>query len=164
MTWVLAQTKTNAAQIACRNLQRQGFETFLPLEKATQNRRGKISSVLRPYFGNYIFVRAGHASAPISAISSTLAIQKLVRFGETIAEVPAGLITELLYACDDQGCLSLSPNLSEGDKVRVTTGPFKDQLGAVEALSTGERVWVLMELMGQKTKTLMSAKGLSRVA
>lgn len=161
---MLAQTKTNAAQIARRNLQRQGFEVFLPLEKATQNRRGKLSSVLRPYFGNYLFVRASHASAPISTIASTLAVQKLVRFGEKIAEVPVELISELLDACDDQGCLSLTPKLTEGNKVRVTNGPFKDQLGVVQALSTGDRVWVLMELMGQQTKTLMSAKGLSQVA
>ena len=54
--WFLAQLKPNSAQIAKRHLERQGFETFLPLEETTQPRNGKFVTAQRLLFPGYIFV------------------------------------------------------------------------------------------------------------
>jgi transcriptional antiterminator RfaH len=47
-TWFLAQLKPNCAKIADKNLARQGFKTFLPLEEETRQRNGKFISAMRP--------------------------------------------------------------------------------------------------------------------
>ena len=54
--WFLAQLKPNCANIADKNLKRQGFNTFLPMEEETRPRNGKYVTAMRPLFPGYIFV------------------------------------------------------------------------------------------------------------
>ena len=56
MTWYLAQTKPNAHRVAIRNLDRQGFQTFLPTHEASSRKRGKSVIDLKPLFPGYLFV------------------------------------------------------------------------------------------------------------
>ena len=55
-SWFLAQLKPNCANIADKNLKRQGFQTFLPIEEETRKRNGKFVTAMRPLFPGYIFV------------------------------------------------------------------------------------------------------------
>ena len=55
-SWFLAQFKPNCANIADKNLKRQGFQTFLPMEEETRKRNGKFVTAMRPLFPGYIFV------------------------------------------------------------------------------------------------------------
>ena len=49
-SWFLAQLKPNCANIADKNLKRQGFQTFLPMEEETRQRNGKFVTAMRPLF------------------------------------------------------------------------------------------------------------------
>lgn len=53
-SWFLAQLKPNCANIADKNLKRQGFKTFLPMEEGTRKRNGKFITAMRPLFPGYI--------------------------------------------------------------------------------------------------------------
>jgi len=55
-SWFLAQLNPNCANIADKNLKRQGFQTFLPIEEETRKRNGKFVTAMRPLFPGYIFV------------------------------------------------------------------------------------------------------------
>ena len=50
VSWFLAQFKPNGHRIAERNLNRQGFRTFLPLQEETRRQRSKFTTTLRPFF------------------------------------------------------------------------------------------------------------------
>ena len=50
INWFLAQMKPNSHDIANRNLTRQGFETFLPLQEETRRTRGRFVTRRRPLF------------------------------------------------------------------------------------------------------------------
>ncbi|WP_442955061.1 transcription termination/antitermination NusG family protein [Parasphingorhabdus sp.] len=63
ISWFLAQLKSNCANIADKNLQRQGFQTFLPMdqtfllmEEQTRQHNGKFIAARQPLFPGYIFV------------------------------------------------------------------------------------------------------------
>ena len=152
VTWYLAQLKPNCASIAQRNLARQGFETFLPLERTTQRKGGQLVEVKRPYFAGYLFVGIKTGAAPWSAIHSTLGISRLVRFGSTPTHVPAELVSELRGACDAECCVTTHVALEKGDDVRIAAGPFSDFIGQVEQLAPDKRVWVLLDVMGKATR------------
>jgi transcriptional antiterminator RfaH len=147
MSWFLAQLKPNGAQIAKRNLERQGFETFLPLEETTQQRAGRFVTVRRPLFPGYIFVAFSAVQGCWRAINSTQGITRLVSFGRAPAPVPSGLVGGLQLRCDSMGKL-----VATGDAVTFTKGPFTDFVGEVEKIDTDRRVWVLMDLMGGQTR------------
>ena len=53
---------------------------------------------------------------------------------------------------DLSGKLLPIKKLNKGDQVKVLEGPFADFIATVEAYETEQRIWILMDLMGRKTK------------
>ena len=78
--WYLIQFKPNSHRLAERNLQRQGFETFLPMQKITRRKASRFVSDLKPLFPGYMFVRVSSDLAPWRTINSTIGVSQLVSF------------------------------------------------------------------------------------
>ena len=155
--WFVAQLKPNCAHIAERNLRRQGFLTFLPLESKTRRERNRFVTTLTPLFPGYIFVAIDTVRGLWRAVNSTLGITRLVSFGRMPTPVPTELVEQLQRRCDASGQLLPPDALQPGDCVRVTSGPFADFIGTIEKIAPDRRVWVLMELMGAQTRVAVQA-------
>lgn len=162
-TWFLAQLKPNCGQIAERNLKRQGFRTFFPMEEGTVRRAGKFVDALVPLFPGYIFVALSGEAGQWRSINSTYGITRLVSFGQEPAPVPLSIVSQLMLRCDASGKLLPPRFLKSGDQVRITSGPFADFVGRVETIAPDRRVWVLMELMGGQTRVSAKAEYLRAV-
>lgn len=161
--WFLAQFKPNSHRIAERNLTRQGFETFLPLQDDTRRLRGRFTTRMRPLFPGYLFVALDVARGGWRAVNSTYGITRLVSLGRAPSPVPSTLVDALMQRCDDAGRL-LPPNaLKPGDQVTVTKGPFTDFVATIDTIAPDQRVWVLMEFMGGQTRVAVSAPHLRAV-
>lgn len=161
--WFLAQIKPNCAQIADRNLTRQGFRTFLPMEETTQKRNGRFVPARRPVFPGYIFVSFDAARGLWRKIHSTYGITRLVSFGHDPAGVPPGIVSDLMQRCDASGKLLPAEEFGPGDRVRMTNGPFADFVATIEKLAPDRRVWVLIEFMGGQTRAAVAADQLRAV-
>jgi transcriptional antiterminator RfaH len=162
-SWFLAQLKPNYARIAEKNLKRQGFKTFLPLEEETRQRNGKFVTAMQPLFPGYIFVAFDVARGFWRTVNSTYGITRLVSFGKEPTAVPMDLVSQLMLRCDAGGKL-LPPNLLKpGDQVTLTKGPFADFLAEVEKITPDRRVWVLMEIMGAQTRVAVGVDQLRAV-
>ena len=48
--------------------------------------------------------------------------------------------------------LNFKEKLKKGDQVRILKGPFANFIATVETYEADHRIWVLMNLMGRKTK------------
>ena len=157
--WFLAQLKPNAHAIAQRNLLRQGFVTFHPLMDETQRKNGRFVTVQRPVFPGYIFVEFDTASGGWRAVNSTYGVTKLVSFGADPAEVEPGIMAALMHRFSADGA---APEISfkKGDILRAGEGPFVDFVVEVESLAPDQRVWVLLDLMGRRTRVAIPAKDL----
>lgn len=158
--WFLAQIKPNCAQIAERNLKRQGFGTFLPLEEASQNRSGKFTTSLRPLFPGYIFVAFDIALGHWRTINSTYGITRLVSLGKEPTAVPFNIVSHLMLRCDAAGKLLPPKLLKSGDLVTLTKGPFANFVAEVEQVAPNKRVWLLLDIMGGKTRVAVGADDL----
>ena len=157
-SWFLAQLKPNCANIADKNLKRQGFQTFLPLEVETRQRGGKFITGTRPLFPGYIFVAFDVTQGLWCKANSTHGITRLVSFGKKPMAVPQDLISQLMLRCDAKGKLSSTGKLlNPGDKVTLTKGPFANFVAEVEKIEPDRRAWVLMEIMGSQTRVEIGA-------
>lgn len=150
--WFLAQLKPNALRIAERNLRRQAFRTFVPLEQKTMRRNGKFEPVVKPLFPGYLFVSFDPEAGRWHAINSTQGITRLVAFGAAPSPVPHSLIAELQSRCDDSGRLLPPRALNPGDTVQLRSGPFADFTATIERVEPDRRVWILLDLMGRATR------------
>lgn len=151
-SWYLVQFKPNCHRIAIRNLDRQGFRTFLPLQEITRRRDARFVSELRPLFPGYMFLLLDPDVSPWRKVNSTYGVAKIVSFGEAPAPVPTELVSALFTRCDDDGRLVTSTTLKTGDEVTVVDGPFSDFAGTIETVDAQQRVWLLLEFMGQSAR------------
>ena len=155
--WYLIQFKPNSHRLAVRNLHRQGFETFLPMQEITRRKASRFISDLKPLFPGYMFVSVKSELAPWRTINSTIGVSKLVSFEGKPKPLPLQLISSLMLRCDASGSLLPPKSLSAGDSVEMLNGPFASFIAAVDTIDPEQRIWVLMDFMGQKTRIQMSA-------
>lgn len=162
-TWFLAQLKPNSLQIAERNLHRQGFTTFTPMLEETRQRRGKFVRAATPMFPGYTFVAKDETARWWRAINSTYGVSRLVSFGGAPTPVPGDLVSQIMIRCDASGTVRPLSELSEGDQVQLTTGPFAGFAAEVERIDPDRRIWVLLDIMGGQRRVVTDAGDVRRV-
>ena len=150
--WYLIQFKPNSHRVAERNLRRQEFETFLPMQKITLRKASRFVNDLKPLFPGYMFVSVNSELAPWRTINSTIGVSKLVSFEGKPKPLPLQLISGLMLGCDASGTLIQPKSLNEGDSVEMLNGPFANFIATVDTIDPKQRIWVLMDFMGQKTR------------
>jgi transcriptional antiterminator RfaH len=152
--WYVVLTQPHAEFKAADHLQRQGFEPYLPryLKRRRHARRTEI--VPAPLFPRYLFVGADLTTQRWRAIHSTIGVARLVCHGETPARVAETIIDELKASQDEKGYarLPVRPPLRSGDAIRVVEGAFASCLGLFEGMTDGERVAILLDLLGRKVR------------
>lgn len=148
--------------MAERNLQRQGFETFLPMQKITQRKASRFVGDAKPFFPGYMFVSANSDMAPWRTINSTMGVSRLVSFDGNPKPLPLQLISGLMLRCDAAGTMLPLNSFNEGDRVEMLTGPFANFIATVDTIDPKQRIWVLMEFMGQKMRMQTTADQLQR--
>lgn len=160
--WFLAQLKPNALKVAQRNLERQGFDVFVPLEETTRRLRQGFATALKPLFAGYVFVAFDPEAGLWRTVNSTLGIARLVQFGTTPARVPDALVEGLRQRCDETGRFLGPEAFQPGERVEMTSGPFADFIATVDRLAPDQRVWVLIELMGTQTRVSVDSTALRK--
>ena len=155
--WHLIQFKPNAHRLAERNLKRQDFEVFLPMQEITRRKASRFVSELRPLFPGYMFVGVDSSAAPWRKINGTIGVSRLVSFDGTPKPLPLAVISSLMLRCDTSGTLLPPKILNVGDTVDVLSGAFANFVATVEKVDAQQRVWLLMEFMGQGARVNVTA-------
>ncbi len=160
--WYLVQLKPNSVNIARRNLERQGFDCFCPLETRSVREKGRFVERSKPLFPGYLFVRFDPEVSGWRVINSTSGVSCVVAFGAAPRPVPSGLVDAIADRCSPEGILQGAADLSVGDRVEVTTGPFAGFVAQIASLAPDKRVWVLLDLIGTATRVLIQPESLTK--
>ena len=150
--WFILQFKSNSHHIAAKNLNRQGFETFLPLHETTSRRLSRFINTSKPLFPGYMFIKFDKAESKWHKINSTYGVSRLITFNSHLKSIPTKFVDSLMERYDLSGKLLPIKKLKEGDQVAILKGPFANFIATVEKYEADQRIWILMDLMGSKTK------------
>ncbi len=163
--WFLVQLKAGGHERARSNLERQGFESFMPLRNVTRRRAGKLYAAERPLFPGYLFVRLDPTGRSWRSVNATWGVARLVGFGAAgPAEVPAPLMAGLMARTDANGLLlETGSHFRIGERVRVVAGPFADALARIEDIPEQGRIYALLEMMGRDVRAEVSPAHLERI-
>ena len=162
--WYLIHTKIRQERVALENLERQGFECFLPLIRAEKLLRGQLQVVQEALFPRYLFIRlsTGPESQSWSPIRSTFGVNRLVTFGQTPAKIDNALVSEL-RAKSESTEVQLR-HFEPGDQVVVTNGPFVG-VHAIYQMADGQgRVMVLLNLLSKDVRMHVSPSGIRKLS
>lgn len=161
--WFLLQLKPNSHARAILNLGRQGVATFMPCQ--ISQACGASEPVKTPLFPGYLFASFRPETISFKTVNSTYGVSRLVTFGTYVSNgLPPKLIEGLKARCDENGILKPARDLQINDTVRITSGPFAEFIAIVEDLQTEDRVRVLFDLMGQRTKAEIPICDLRRIS
>jgi len=153
--WYCIQSKVGSEELAKRNLERQGFETYLPMTPADRRRQRERDKELEPLFKSYLFLHLSEQQGDWSPIKNTIGVLRLVRFGNYPARVPDGLIRELKDRESNGIHKGTQNEYQKGDMVVIRSGGMLEYCQAIFQKSAGARVWLLMDILGRETEVCM---------
>ena len=156
LSWYLVQFRKNSHLLAQKNLNRQKFKTFLPLQDYTSRSGPKFLTRTKPLFPGYMFVSIELDLVPWYKINNTRGVSRIICEDGKPKKVPQEIVHCLMSRCDLLGKLLPSTTLERGDPVVVAFGALADFVATVETIDSDERIWVLMDIMGHSTKVQLN--------
>ena len=164
MDGYVVHTKPRQEERARLNLERQGFDCFLPTFAKKKITKKSFEIVREPLFSRYLFIEldthlSGKSWAPIR---STMGVSKLVSFGLEPARIDVRLI-DWLRAQETTLMQTPRSPYQPGDLVEIQEGPFKGVQGIYQIDDGESRAMILIELLQKPTKMRIPLNELAAV-
>lgn len=163
--WYLVFSKPRQERVALANLQRQGYQSYLPFIRNRRKRYGRYRHVIEPMFPRYLFICLSDQTDNWGPIRSTMGVVNLVRFGDRAGRVPDDLVITLMAREDEWGYFEPpSPRIRAGDSVRICEGPMSGYEGIFHCHSGKQRVILLLQIVGQLAKVQIDSDHIELVS
>jgi transcriptional antiterminator RfaH len=148
LSWYLVHTKPRQEEIALVNLERQGYECYLPQMRIERIRRRKAEVATEPMFPRYLFIRldSSDQGKSWSPIRSTLGVSQLVHFGARAAKVDDSLVDLLRQR---ERSLPTEAMFHSGDSVVIADGPFAGIEAIYQTADAERRAFILLEILAK---------------
>ena len=109
-------------------------------------------------FPGYMFVSVNPQNFNLNKINSTFGVSKLLSYNNKPAEISHDIIITLKNRYEEDDDLSPKETLKEGDKIRFKSGPFVDIIATIEKEDEKNRLWLLLNTIGQLTTLKIEQK------
>ncbi len=160
--WYVIYTKASKEAVAEVNLKNQGYEAYCPRYKKERRHARKVDTVLAPLFSRYLFVRLDIETERWFAIHSTIGVSHVLCEGSLPLLVPDRIIDSIREREDANGLLQLeSVPFEKNQLLRVRNGPFDEMTGLFSEQIDGNRVVLLLDLLGRKVKVQVGMQSVS---
>jgi len=162
--WYVVQTKPANEDRVKGNLLNQEIEPFLPFLGTRQYSNGKVIDRIKPLFPNYLFARMD-LGLHYYKVKYTRGVSKILGNGEGPIPISEKVIVTIRERMGEDNLVKLEDELTEGDVVEVTSGPFKDLRGLFQKKMSGKgRVKILLSLIGVDVPVQISRWQIKKVA
>ncbi len=164
MEWYAVHTHVNKESLSEINLIRQNFITYLPKYKKIIRHARKISTVVRPLFPKYLFVKVDLIKQRWTVINSTYGVNFLISMEDKPVKISDKIINEIKSYDNSNGITDISPcsYMTIGDEVNILEGIFSGRKAIFDGLTDDNRVKVLFNLLGKEVTLSMSPIGVVR--
>jgi transcriptional antiterminator RfaH len=165
-SWYVLCCKPRQESVAQENLQRQGFEAYLPRIMARRRKQNRWVDAIEMLFPRYLFVRVDRQRQSTASIRSTRGAVGLVRFGLEPAAVPDRVIEAIIAREDPATGLHgrLRPSFRAGETVTMLEGPFAGMEGIFAKEDGDKRAILLIELLGTTNRVRVGRDSFARAA
>jgi len=157
--WFLVYTKAKEEKRAKKNLENQGFETFLPMIVCETSSQAKPISI-ETMFPRYLFLKMNAERDNWTNIKSTRGVSHFVTFGQQPGKVPHRVMTFLQKRADKNGIFRQKATIREfqkGEELIIKKGLFKGKEATFLSKKSKERVTILLRLLNQLITAEVSA-------
>ena len=164
MEWYAVHTHVNKESLSEINLIRQNFITYLPKYKKIIKHARKISTVVRPLFPRYLFVKLDLVKQRWHLINSTYGVNVLITMEEKPVKILDKIINEIKSYDNSDVIANISPysSMTMGEEVNIIDGLFSGRKAIFDGLTDDNRIKVLFNLLGKEVTLSMTPIGVAR--
>ena len=154
--WYVVYTQPKSETLAADNLERQGFETYLPRYKTFKKSTDSLAAKDEPMFPRYVFFRPGNARQSITSARSTRGVSFVLSFGFQAAIVKVDQLKSIkaFEQQRNQSDVAQTSPFQPGIKVRMAGMNLQGLQGLVTSVSS-QRVKVLLDFLGKSHEVSM---------
>jgi transcriptional antiterminator NusG len=160
--WYALAVHPRRERVAAEDLERRGFDIFLPTSVTRKAWSDRIKRVETPLFPGYLFVQSAMDATTRRALLRARATYDLVGRlpgdGRIARSIPATDIESLRVVVRCARTFDPVLQLVPGRRIEVGAGPLRGARGVVEMAADGRRrLIVQLELLGRGVRTALSA-------
>jgi len=162
--WYVVQTKPANEYRVRTNLINQEIDVFLPQYESCKYAVPISVRQIRPLFPNYLFAKLD-LDTRYYRVKYTRGVSKILGNGGIPTPISENVIQKIRSRMGADNLVRMEDQLSEGDLVCVTSGPFKDLIGIfAKKMSDRGRVRVLLSMIGVDIPVQISRWQIKKVA
>jgi transcriptional antiterminator RfaH len=138
-----------------------GIETYYPEFNEYVTVKGRRCVRRSGLFPGYFFARFDYDNQ-YRTVSYCRGVRRIVRFGQTPAEVEPGLLDDIRRGLSRQDTIPI-PRLTHGEVVRISHGPLAGVEGVFDyKLSGKDRVVVLLRALSYQSRAVLNFSDIER--
>jgi transcriptional antiterminator RfaH len=146
--WYVVYSKPHKEEQVQLHLGFKGIESFFP--RLQLPGRGATKRAITPLFPNYLFVRLD-LSLEAHYVVWSPGVKRIVSCSDTPIPLDEGIVEFLKERADAAGVIQARSQLSAGQQVEITGGPFNGFVGIIENPPNAKgRVRVLLKLLSRQ--------------
>ncbi len=157
--WYVAHVRPRCEKKLAEFALREAFECTLPLYRSVKRYRGKTVEFRKPLFPGYVFLRVVPEAAPKlrqnQHVANLLEPPDQDEFQQQLGDILLALDTELE--------VRLEPQIIEGQRVRIKTGPLRGLEAVVSGRSGMLEVHLRLDFIGQAAALRLAADELEPI-
>ena len=170
--WYLLYVSSGHEEQARRNLEQRIkymdvgdkiFDVVIPTAQEIEIKAGKRRTISKKAFPGYIMVNMKLDENSWDIVRNTPGVAGFVSAGTKPVPLPEQEADSILRRMEEAPT-DVKMTFTEGDSVRVTSGPFIDFIGKVEQVNLGRgKAVVLLSLFGRETPVELDLLGVERI-
>ncbi|HKQ39731.1 MAG TPA: transcription termination/antitermination NusG family protein [Verrucomicrobiae bacterium] len=159
LLWFVAHTRPRCEKKLAQYCEREGIDVTLPCYRSAHKYRGKVAVFRKPLFPGYVFL-----SMPAlrrqrvyqsKYVANLLDVQDQRLFEQQLKDILTALETELE--------ITVAPEIGEGKRVRIKSGPLRGIEAWVEKRTGMTLALLRLDFIGQAAAVKVQATDLELV-
>lgn len=157
--WFVAHTRPRCEKKLVDYCTQEGIDTTLPTYKSAHKYRGKTVVFHKPLFPGYVFLRLPplrrQKAFQSKYVANLLDVFDQQQFIQQLGDILRALDTELE--------ITLAPEIGEGQRVKIKSGPLRGMEAWVEARYGMSTVLLRLDFIGQAAAVKVEATDLELI-
>jgi transcriptional antiterminator RfaH len=163
LQWYAAYTNSRAEKKVLKELQKQGIDAYLPLQKKLRQWSDRRKWVEEPLIRCYIFVRIDINN--YYQVLNTHGVVRYITFEGKAVPIPENQIEVLRKLVANEADVEVTTeNFTAGDKVKVVSGPMHGLEGELVDFRGNRRVMIRIDHIGQQLLVSIPAGFLEKLS
>lgn len=161
--WIVVTSQPRREEWARENIEKQGAVAYVP-KIAHPSNPNKTS----PLFPRYMFVDIEPVGGQWVFLTGTFGVSGVVLRGDEPAPIREYEIDAIRSREDESGLVQLPQapqepeGFNRGESLRVADGPFLGTWGVCDGMSPQQRVYVMLNMLGRRTRVELDVDQVER--